>query len=696
MKKSSKVLQIGARDSRLSILQTEKALEKLGQELPQIHFELITLSSPGDRDKSLDLRQSPEDFFTRDLDQALLKGKIDAALHSAKDLPTELHPEIDWFWLPWRADPRDVIICPQGKGIPQSGTVGVSSERREAYCRQHHPGLEQKTLRGTMEERLEQLDSGAYDMMVTAAAAMERLGWEDRITGYIPSEQLPVPEGQGVLAVTFRKGDQRMEAIRSLYTKAVRFVSAGSGRAGLCTVEGVEEIDQCDICFHDALIDPALPKRAGDRAVPTGKRSGQHSLKQPEISHLILTAVRQGKRVVRLKGGDSGIFGRLKEEIDLLEEFHFPYRVIPGVSSMIAATTGSGLLLTQRGSHRGFTALTPMQAGGTLGGAGWEVRKDLPLLLFMSVKSCKSVFAELIGEGRPKDEPAAVVFDGGSESSRVVRGTLETLPALLERETTTAPGLLITGDPATSSYQAAGALKGQRVLLTCSPSLGEKGKSAVIDLGGIPLLFPLIELVSQPVNLSDMADFDWVCLTSPTGAHIFLTQIRAQNIDLRHLPKIMVCGNKTALVLKEAGLYPDLMPSEDFSSLGLLNAIKKESHPSGSLLKLGSDLASPLLGDELERWGWKVDQRILYTNERGEGKSLPDFDSVVFASSSGVNSFIDQYGVAPLAGKAIAVMGLPTAKILETMGIETFTRASRATIEECVKGLSINNIISYI
>ena len=220
-------LTCGTRDSALSLLQTNDALAKLRDETG-LDFKVVPFSSPGDRDQATDLRVSPGDFFTRDLDQALLDGRIDCAIHSAKDLPPEGLPEgLDWFWLPWREDPRDCLVT----RVAEPRRVGVSSGRRDAWCAKRFPEAERVTLRGAIPERLAKLDRGDYDAIVVAAAALHRLGLRDRISEYISLEDLPPPPGQGVLAMTFRRDDPRLRALRNLYIKAVRFVGAGVGEA---------------------------------------------------------------------------------------------------------------------------------------------------------------------------------------------------------------------------------------------------------------------------------------------------------------------------------------------------------------------------------------------------------------------------------------------------------------------------------
>lgn len=696
MKKSSTVLRVGARSSRLSLLQSEKGLFRLKEELSidstlPVSFKLLGFSSPGDRDKQMDLHNSPEDFFTRDLDNALLDGTLDAAIHSAKDLPENCPDGIDWFWLPWRADPRDVLVAPLGKAVPLKGTVGVSSQRRGDYCRNFHPGLKQKVLRGTMEERLEQLDRGDFDVIVTAAAAMERLGWENRITAYIHEQDLAVPEGQGYLALTFRQGDARFENIRSLFTKSVRFVGAGPGRAGLCSVEGLDDIRNCDICFYDALMDQSLTDYCKN-AVYTGKRSRSHSHHQEEISRMILDAARQGKKVVRLKGGDPGIFGRLKEETDLLDAHGLPYRVLPGISSMSAATTGTGMLLTKRGSHRGFTALTPRIAGGGCHSAGVDIRAALPIVLFMSIKQAAPVLQELKSEGRSVNEPAAAVFDAGSESPLILRSSLGALAGELEALDSSSPGLIIIGEAAADSFGSWGALKGERVLLTSSETLISDAREKVIDLGGHPLVHPLITLTSTKAELDDVCDFDWICLTSPSSARFFLAELKAQSVDIRSLPSLMVCGRRTAAPLEEAGLFPDICPEKNFSAKGMLEEVKKWNLGNARILKLSSDRGGQKLADDLKSLGLELTDRVLYRNNNREAGTLPSFDSVVFTSSSGVFSFIKQYGVDALDGHNIAVIGQPTAESLSSRGIEDFVISREATVQSAVEALALARV----
>lgn len=117
MNLSSAVFKVGTRSSRLAILQTRSVIEEFRKLLPGTQWEEVAVSSPGDRDQAMDLRQSPPDFFTRDLDDMVRSGKVDCAIHSAKDVPEPVSEGIDWFWLPWHEDPRDAWIRPKGMDL---------------------------------------------------------------------------------------------------------------------------------------------------------------------------------------------------------------------------------------------------------------------------------------------------------------------------------------------------------------------------------------------------------------------------------------------------------------------------------------------------------------------------------------------------------------------------------------------------
>ena len=674
--------RIGARSSRLALLQAEEAVRQIRLSLPETSWEITPFSSPGDRDKAQDLTLAEPDFFTRDLDAALLNSSIDCAVHSAKDLPDPLHPQLDFFWLPQPADPHDVIV---GSLTPRR--IGVSSQRRIDYVAQHFPAATALPIRGTIEERLAQLDEGKYDALIMAAAALQRLGLADRIAAQIPSADLPTPPGQGSLAITCRRNDPRLSHIRSLFLRPVTFVSAGAGR-DLCTVAGLDALRRADVCLYDALIDPellqALPPAA--TAIFVGKRAGQPSTSQNEICALLTSFASQGKRVVRLKGGDAGIFGRLAEEIAALDSARLPWHVIPGVSSLTTATTGSGLLLTRRGLCDRFHVFTGTRAGDDEG----DTSRHTSYAAFMSRSKLAETSDRLTETGLPPDTPAALVLDAGGSREEIVHADLATIadqaPPPDDR-----PGLLLAGQTMSPAfrYKNYGALQGRRIWLTCSRDIQTRSAQAVRDFGGIPVQEPLIELIAEP--MPDLSSYDWIILTSPSAVRCLLNQVG----NVRTLPRILCCGVGTAAALALYRLEPDAMPATDFSTEGVFSAALEIIPATARICRLRSDRADNALAERLRRHFAVVDDVVICRN-RIRQTVLPLYDAVFLASASAVDSLVEQFGTAPLDNKDIFVIGPQDAGALRHHGVERAITPQRATVEDAVAAYAAHCVMRTI
>ena len=732
------------------------------EKLPNLTWEVVPLSSPGDRDKVADLISSPEDFFTRDLDEALLAGKIDCAVHSAKDLPGLLADGIDFFWLPNSADPRDVLVCqkeislaeaqrPQsicesGKDSPRTlrlceeskklmhpdlKRIGVSSERRIAYAKERFPNAEYKPLRGTIEERIAQLDAGDFDCIIMAAAALQRLGLEERIAEWIPRENLPTPDGQGTLALTFRADDERFLRLRSLFVKPVVFVSAGTS-AELCTQAGVAALRRAGVCLYDALLDDALLAELPEDAqkIYVGKRSGEHSRPQNEICEWLTRFARQGKRVVRLKGGDAGTFGRLAEEIDALDARQLPYRVIPGVSSLSAATTGTGLLLTRRGTAdcaqilnghnvgQCFQPVHPRKADSPK--TGWKHGPTFgeTIAVFMGIQTLETTVFRLLDDGKSPELPVSVVFNAGRDDQQIISAPLSNIVSKVG--STDLPGLVLIGETANPKflYPSHGALRGRRVWLTCSAAIQERAAQAVLDFGGMPIQQSLIELIpvrptppfGHPSNGGDVcasvhstnnpllggvpegrggffSTFDWLIVTSPSAVRCLVSQLD----DLRTLPKILCCGVGTAKALEAFRIQADAMPEGEFNTKGVLEAAKKHIPKDSSILRVRSDRAGETLSDKLSEIFGHVKDVVICRNEKVACK-MPVCDAVFFASVSAVESFAEQFGVEKLNGKEVVVIGKMDAAALRQHGIEHVVAPKQSTVEGAIEALAMSNV----
>jgi len=666
-----------------------------------VKFEVVTTSSPGDRDRQTDLRESPGDFFTKDLDDAVLSGDLDCAVHSSKDLPEPVTDGLDWCWLPWSADPRDVLVLRPGETRAELGAeprVGVSSDRREAWCRGAFPDARMLPIRGNIEDRLEQLDAGEFDVVIMAAAALQRLDLEDRISEWIPLSELQVPDGQGVLAITFKAGDERFTRIRSLLVKPVTFAGAGVGSADLCTQATLDALRHCDVCLHDTLMDDALLAElpASATCINVGKRAGAHTVLQENTTRMILDYARRGGRVVRLKGGDPCVFGRLAEEAEALDALRLPYRVIPGISSLSVMGASTGILLTRRGVSKGFSVMSGRGKGGTTSDVSMESRRQLPLVFFMSLSVLPDLLSQLREDGVSDDLPAAVVLEAGSPAECVLRGSVGTIAGMLAERIEGAPqmpaGLVVIGEVARFGFSREwAALQGQRVLLTCSDALQPEARRRVMDAGGVPISVPLIRLTTEPAAgdaVAQCAEFDWLVVTSPSAVRCLLAELREQRVDVRALPRILACGPGTLRELRAVGITPDAVPERNFGGEGIL-AVARDCVQTGErVMRVRSDVAGPALAEALREHGASVDDVCLYRNEPIACDTLPPCDTVFFASSSAVAVFIAAWGEDALDGKTVLAIGKPTARALAAAGISDVTIGPEATVESAIACLA--------
>lgn len=201
-------IRIGSRDSQLAVAQTRLVMDAIAQAMPQAQLELITMKTTGDKilDKTLE-QIGGKGLFVRELDQALLENRVDFTVHSLKDLPMELPPQLPLAAFSRREDPRDVLVLPLGAAeMDPNKPIGCASRRRQLQLKALYPHMTTAPVRGNVQTRLRKLDSGEYAALVLAAAGLKRLGLEGRIFRYFSPEELIPAAGQGILAVQTRQG----------------------------------------------------------------------------------------------------------------------------------------------------------------------------------------------------------------------------------------------------------------------------------------------------------------------------------------------------------------------------------------------------------------------------------------------------------------------------------------------------------
>jgi uroporphyrin-III C-methyltransferase/precorrin-2 dehydrogenase/sirohydrochlorin ferrochelatase len=239
---------------------------------------------------------------------------------------------------------------------------------------------------------------------------------------------------------------------------AVSLVGAGPGCADLITLRGVRRLQEADVIFYDRLADPTvleLARRDAERVL-VGKTPGVREWSQPRINRLMVAAARQGKRVVRLKCGDPGIFGRAAEEIAALSEAGFAVEIVPGVTAAAAAAADAGRPLTDRAGGRAVTFVSahPAEDGAPV---DWTAlaRAGTNLAIYMGVARAAEASAALIAAGLPADCRATVVERAGGAQSRVLSTSLARLPSVMAAHAVSNPAVILVDNTAAAGVLAA-------------------------------------------------------------------------------------------------------------------------------------------------------------------------------------------------------------------------------------------------
>lgn len=239
---SRQPLVLGTRASKLALQQSRWVAEQVMNLNPGLRVELKEIRTSGDKILDVPLAKiGGKGLFVKEIEDALLARDIDFAVHSMKDVPTQLPDGLDIVCVPPREDPRDALIAREVKrfeDLPRGAKVGTSSLRRQAQLLHHRPDLVVEMLRGNLDTRLRKLREGLYDAIVLAAAGLKRLGWQEQVTQYLPVEISLPAIGQGALGIEARRDDAFVVSILARLEDAAARSAVTAERALLHRLEG--------------------------------------------------------------------------------------------------------------------------------------------------------------------------------------------------------------------------------------------------------------------------------------------------------------------------------------------------------------------------------------------------------------------------------------------------------------------------
>ena len=496
----------------------------------------------------------------------------------------------------------------------------------------------------------------------------------------------------------------------------VYLVGAGPGDYRLISMKAVDCLKMADVVVYDRLADDRILRWAPADAeyIYVGKASSNHTMKQEDINQLLVDKAKEGKCVVRLKGGDPFVFGRGGEEGLLLRENNLPFEIVPGITSAISVPAYAGIPVTHRAVATSFAVVTGHE-DPTKGKSNmrWEhLATGVDTLVFlMGVANLPHITSKLIENGRSADTPAAVIRWGTKPEQRTLITTVGKAAEDVAKNGIKPPAIFIVGEVVKlrDSLQwfdnlSQRPLFGKRILVTRARSQASKLTAKLENLGAEVMETPAIALADPADDyaaldkaIGHVADYHWLIFTSANGVERFFARLFKSGKDARALgyAKIAAIGSATAEKLKQYGLVADVIPQE-YRAEGVVEALKGKLPPHAKILIPRAEEAREVLPDALREMGAEVEVAPAYRTVCGQvdGEALAAelkegrIDMVTFTSSSTVKNLVNIIGSAEvLKGVKTACIGPVTADTAKSLGIEPDIIAKEYTIDGLVEAI---------
>jgi uroporphyrinogen III methyltransferase/synthase len=487
----------------------------------------------------------------------------------------------------------------------------------------------------------------------------------------------------------------------------VYLVGAGPGDPGLMTRRALELIASADAILHDRLIPPGALEGARPDAelVYVGKQPGGYSMRQEEINDLLVKLGGEGKRVVRLKGGDPFVFGRGGEEAQALREAGIAFEVVPGVTAGVAAPAYAGIPVTHREEASAVAFITghedPAKADSAL---DWYALAAFPgtLVLYMGIGNLRGIARRLIEAGRPEDEPVAVVERGTLSGQRTVTGILADIDKRVADAGIRPPAITLVGPVAKLRHQLAWLeerpLYGRSVVVTRARAQASGLAARLGALGARVVETPAIRIAPRPVAgevraaAEAIEEYALVCVTSPNGAALLMDALAELGKDGRALAGATVAaiGPGTAAELAGRGIRADIVPERSVAE-ALVEALEAVAVNGRRVLVARAAEARDLLPDSLRERGGEVDVVALYDTvaeplSDGQLDTAATADYVTFTSSSTVRFFTAAGGRVG-DGTRVVSIGPVTSETARELGLTVHVEANQHDVDGLIDAL---------
>ena len=487
----------------------------------------------------------------------------------------------------------------------------------------------------------------------------------------------------------------------------VALVGAGPGDPGLITVKALEYIKRADAIVYDRLVNPALLEHASESCelIYVGKTPTHHTRTQDEINNILIAEAKQGRLVVRLKGGDPFLFGRGGEEAEALATEGLPFEVVPGVTSAIAAPAYAGIPVTHRDLASSVAVVTGHEdPEKTRSSVDWASLANGPdtLVILMGLGNLPAITRSLIDAGKPPATAAALIQDASTPEQKTVVGTLADIAQKAVQADLRPPAVAVIGDVAglgeKTPWYNNRPLSSRRILVTRARKQASALSFRLAALGAEVIELPAIEITQSPEHrqaidaaVEHIREYGWLVLTSVNGANLFFDRWRALRQASNSLNglKIAAIGPETAKAIGNYGFSVSVTAST-YTAEGLLESLKAMNLQGARVMLARAEGSRPILPDGLAQMGAAVDEFRTYSAagprqipERAiERLRAGEVDIATFASSSTVKNLIGilEGDIEPLKNTCIACIGPVTAATARELGLDVTIVAHQHTI----------------
>ncbi|HVD95098.1 MAG TPA: uroporphyrinogen-III C-methyltransferase [Candidatus Limnocylindria bacterium] len=489
----------------------------------------------------------------------------------------------------------------------------------------------------------------------------------------------------------------------------VYLVGAGPGDLGLVTLCAKECIENADLIVYDHLANPEMLSWAREDAeiVYAGKEGGASQLSQQEINDLLIEKAREGKQVVRLKGGDPFVFGRGAEEAQAIADAGILFEIVPGITSAIAGPAYAGIPMTHRAHNSHVTFFTghedPAKSESAIDYAALAKLGGTQVML-MGVERLGAITAQMLKHGVRSDLPVALVRSATTGQQQTLTGTLSDIAQKAVASDFKAPAVAVFGEVVRLrdglNWYEKRPLLGKRIVVTRTRKQASVLSNKLRALGAYVIELPTIR-IEPPSDLREFAElvqdahmYDWIVFTSANGVEAFFGIFFKLYEDAREIGgvRIAAIGPATAQRVKDFHLHVDLQPDEFVAE-----AVSREFKKHGSIenlriLLVRAEKARDTLPKELSALGAIVDQAFAYRtvpetrDTSGARRQLAEdgADLITFTSSSTVENFL-ALGLPWPKGMRIATIGPITSKTVRDQGLKVDVEAHRHDIDGLVR-----------